>query len=195
MVPAEKVFTVSTTDSVRQVMDLMLEHKIGAVVVIQHEAKKDDAEDTDTMLPMPAGIITKSDIMKAYHDRVDINESCKAIMGDKELVTCTPNDDRDKVARIIEKYHYHHVVVVDEEHAHFVGLVSSWDISAECARDDRAFPYLRNEKTGEIEIKAKEPPPPPPPAPYDPHKPTTIENHKHDEFTTYMDDLDLMGFQ
>ena len=205
MIPAEKVITVGPTDTVRKVMDLMLEFSIGAIVVIQEETKIIMGQDGKThtgeatTLPMPLGIITKSDIMKAYSEKVDIDSECSRIMsGDKDkLITCLPSDDRDKVASMLEKFHTHHVIVVDQEHAHFVGMVSSWDISAECARDDRAWPYLRNEETGEIEIKVKERKPagPPPPAPFDPEKPTTIINHKHDEFTTYMDDLDLMGIQ
>jgi CBS domain-containing protein len=45
MIPAEKVVTVSPTNSVHKVLDLILEHNIGAVVVIQHEDKKKDAGD------------------------------------------------------------------------------------------------------------------------------------------------------
>ena len=206
MIPKEKVISVSPTDTVRKVMDLMLEFSIGAIVVIREENKIIMGEDGKThtgetmSLPMPMGIITKSDIMKAYADQVNIDAECTTIMsgdGTKELITCVPSDDRDKVASLLEIFHTHHVIVVDEKHAHFVGLVSSYDIAAECAKDNRAWPYLRNEETGEIEIKVKERKPrqPPPPAPFHPEKPTTIENHKHDEFTTYMDDLDLMGFQ
>jgi hypothetical protein len=38
----------------------------------------------------------------------------------------------------------HHAVVVDKE-GEFKGLISSWDITAECARDDRAWPWNRQE--------------------------------------------------
>jgi hypothetical protein len=91
------------------------------------------------------------------------------------------------------------VIVVDEEHSHFVGIISSWDIATECAKDDRAWPYLRTENgqfpipkalQDQIERRSR----PPPPAPYDPNKPTTIVNHEHDKLG-YMDELDVMGFQ
>jgi len=89
---------------------------------------------------------------------------------------------------------HHHVLVVDDSSL-FVGLVSSWDVSAEDAKDSRAWPYLRSDD-GEIDVKiatgARDPRPPPPEAPFDPAKPTTIENHQHD-FKTYMDELDLLG--
>ena len=183
MKPADKVVTAASTDSVRQVMQSMLSNKISSVVV------KDESE--------PLGIITKSDLMKAYHDGVCIDDPCSTIMttADK-LETVNLNEDKDKVASILESTHHHHILVVDDK-SQFVGLVSSWDISAEDAKDSRAWPYLRGDD-GEIDVKvatgARDPRAPPPEAPFDPDMPTTIENHQHD-FKTYMDDLDLMGFQ
>jgi CBS domain-containing protein len=34
MVPAEKVITVSPTDTIQQAMDQMVKHKVGAIVVL-----------------------------------------------------------------------------------------------------------------------------------------------------------------
>ena len=183
MKQADEVVTAMSTESVRQVMDRMLHHKISSVVV------KDESE--------PLGIITKSDLMKAYYDRIDIDDPCSKIMTSaNKLETCKMTDDKDKVASILESTHHHHVLVLDNN-SKFVGLVSSWDISTEDARDSRVWPYLRGDN-GEIDVKiatgAGDPRAPPPGAPFDPDKPTTIENHQHD-FKTYMDDLDLMGFQ
>eukprot|EP01083_Nonionella_stella_P018787 52248_1 len=143
------------------------------------------------------GIITKTDVLIAYRDGVDVEDPCSRIMGKRHLVSCYPGDDRDRVASILEANHTHHVIVVDEKHAHFVGIVSTWDVAAECAKDNRAWPYLRSDGgkiwLPEMEKVAKGDVPLP--APYDPAKPTTIVNHKHEETTTYMDDLDLEAFQ
>eukprot|EP01083_Nonionella_stella_P018847 52426_1 len=118
-------------------------------------------------------------------------------MGDRKLVSCLINDDRDTVARILEKHHTHHVIVVDEAHSRFMGIVSSWDVAAECAKDNMAWPYLRGDD-GKIQLPPerieKVADHPMPPA-FDPHKPTTVVNHPHDKATTYMDDLDLEGLQ
>ncbi|KAL7543908.1 hypothetical protein ACHAXR_013311 [Thalassiosira sp. AJA248-18] len=204
MVPAEKVVTATPNDSVRKVMDLMLSHKVGAVVVV-NIVQKNDTEPSEELstIPIALGIITKSDILQAYRERVDIDDPCRKIMGDRKLVSCLAVDDRgeclfcfdDQVARILEKHKTHHVIVVDEKYARFVGIVSSWDIAAECSKDNRAWPYLRGED-GKIQFPEKvEKDDVPVPPPYDPEKPTSILNHKHDEFTTYMDDLDLEAFQ
>ena len=186
MRPANEVVFTAPSDSIREAMDKMLRHKISSVVVTMSSTSK-----------QALGIITKSDLMKAYHDRVDINADCSEIMTPADrLETCSPNDDKSKVASILESTHHHHVLVVDET-SQFVGIVSSWDITSEDAKDSRAWPYLRGDD-GEIDVKtacgAKDPPLPSPEAKFDPSQPTTIDNHEHD-FKTYMDDLDLMGFQ
>jgi CBS domain-containing protein len=132
MVPAEKVFTVAPTDTIRQAMDLMLEHKIGAVVVLV----------TGTY-HVPIGIITKTDLLKAYHDNLTLDHPVKEIMT-KDLATCTETMSRDQAARILERNQNHHAIVVDKSQ-HFRGLVSTWDITSECAKDDRAWPWNRSE--------------------------------------------------
>ena len=195
MVPAEKVVSVSPTDSVRLVMDLMLDKKIGAVVVIEKDESKGLDVDAETPLPMPVGIITKSDVMKGYHNRIGIDDPCEAIMHKGDLATCTPNVSRDRAASMLEKNHFHHLIVTDEKHERFIGLISSWDITAECARDDRAWPWPRSEdgkfhkpKT-QTDRRAGSPQ-------NAEHHPTILEHdHGHDEFATYMDDLDLVGIQ
>ena len=181
-------------------MDLMLKHKVGAIVIITMESKEMTTAGLEfPTIPIAMGIITKSDILQAYRNRVEIDAPCQKIMGDHKLVSCHPEDDRDTVARILEKNKTHHVIVVDDErHAHFVGIVSSWDIAAECAKDGGAWPYLRGEDgkiSFPVEKVAKDDEDLSIHPPYDPKKPTSIVNHKHDQFTTYMDDLDMEAFQ
>ena len=158
----------------------MISKQVGAVVIISSTELKS----------IPQGIVTKTDILQAYRRRVDISEPCKNIINDKPLVTCKPDDDRDAAASTLEKHKMHHVIVVHEEQ--FVGIVSSLDIAKECAKDNRAWPYLRSED-GQVHFPRYEDDVLPPA--YNPHLPTSIVNHKHDEVTTYMDDLDLEAFQ
>lgn len=144
---------------------------------------------------MPIGIITKSDILFAYHNMVGIDDPCEAIMPrDKPLQTCSPNVDRDQAARILEQNHTHHIIVVNKDASddspHFVGLISSWDLSAECARDDRAWPWIRSEdgrfhnpfprvkKSSALKYDKQ-----------------SILHHDHEEYTVYMDELDVLNFQ
>ena len=50
---------------------------------------------------------------------------------------------RDEAAKFFELKQIHHAIVVNE-FGTFVGLISSWDIAVECARDDRAWPFIRS---------------------------------------------------
>jgi CBS domain-containing protein len=195
MVPAEKVVSVSPTDTVRAVMDLMLSKSIGAVVVIDksEETKGLDA-DAETMSPIPIGIITKSDVIKGYQNGIKIDDVCEAIMFKGDLATCTPNVSRDKAARILEKNHFHHLVVTDEKQEHFLGLISSWDITAECARDDRAWPWPRS-VDGKLHTPKVTKPRSTSPQHAEDHPTILNHDHGHDEFATYMDDLDLVAIQ
>ena len=170
-----------SSSSVLEVLDLMVSKQVGAVVIVC--TKEEDREKS-----IPEGIITKTDILHAYRHRVDLNDSCKHIIRENSLMTCEPDDGRDTVASILERNKMHHVIVVQEDH--FVGIVSSWDIAAEVAKDGRAWPYLRSEEGGiqfprfEEEVL--------PPA-YNSHKAVSILNHKHDN--TFFDSLDLEAFQ
>lgn len=173
--------TADSSSSVQEVLDLMVSKQVGAVVIVC--TQKEDTEKS-----IPEGIITKTDILHAYRHRVDIDASCKHIIRENSLVTCKPDDDRDTVASILEREKMHHVIVVHEEH--FVGIVSSWDIAAECAKDNRAWPYLRSEDGSLPQFPRFEEEALPPA--YNPQKAVSILNHKHDFF---MDDLDLESFQ
>jgi CBS domain-containing protein len=131
MVPAEKVSTCEPTDSIRKVLDMMLEKNIGAVVVLV----------TGTF-HVPIGIVTKTDILAAYKKNLTLDHMVKEIMS-KDLETVEENMSRDQAARAFEKNKNHHAIVVDSN-KHFRGLISSWDIAVECAKDDRAWPWIRS---------------------------------------------------
>jgi CBS-domain-containing membrane protein len=61
----------------------------------------------------------------------------------KDLETVDDTMSRDQAARVLERNKNHHAIVVDSN-KHFKGVVSSWDITVECAKDDRAFPWNRS---------------------------------------------------
>lgn len=89
MVPADKVVTCKQTDTIKTVMDLMLQHNIGAVVVPNAPGH-------------PIGIITKTDLVQAYHDNVMLDHKAQEIMR-TGLEVCDENMNRDQAARILER--------------------------------------------------------------------------------------------
>ena len=190
-----KVVTADLNTSIQDILDLMTSKQVGAVVILSTNEDGHPSLDRTEMKSkhqIPHGIVTKTDILHAYRRQVDIQEGSETILKNKPLVTCKPGDDRDRVASILERNKMHHVIVVQEEH--FIGIVSSLDIAKECARDNRAWPYLRSED-GRVHLPRLEVEDDVLPPAYNPHLPTSIVNHKHDEVTTYMDDLDLEAFQ
>lgn len=89
MVPADKVVTCKQNDTIQTVMDLMLQHNIGAVVVPNTPGH-------------PIGIITKTDLVQAYHDNVTLDHKAQEIMH-TGLEVCDENMHRDQAARILER--------------------------------------------------------------------------------------------
>ncbi len=116
-------------DTIRHTMDLLLEHKVGAVVVL-----KDGA---------PLGIVTKTDLLKAYSDNLTLDHFVAEIMS-THLETCLDTMERDEAAHILERNRNHHAIVLNKE-GNFRGLLSSFDIAVECAKDSRAWPWNRSE--------------------------------------------------
>ena len=176
MIPAGKVVTATAEDSVLRVMDLMTTYRVGAVVIVKN---RDDP--STEKAPVAVGIVTKTDILAAYKANVQHSVPCQKIMGKRRLVSCTPDDEREAVAKILEENKTHHVIVVDANQSHFVGLVSSWDVAAQCAKGGFSwFPQWKKD----VPV-------------YDPDNATSILNHPHEkrEAATFMDDLDLEGFQ
>ena len=60
----------------------------------------------------------------------------------KELRKVVDTLARDEASKTFELNSIHHAVVVDKE-GKFVGIISSWDIASEVAKDSRAWPWNR----------------------------------------------------
>lgn len=129
MVPADKVICCDPKDTISQVMGVLLEHRIGAVIVLQSG--------------VPVGIVTKTNFLEAYRDNVALDQAVEGIMS-KQLETCVDTMSRDQAAHVLERNKNHHVIVLNKTGG-FEGLISAWDIAVECAKDDRAWPWNRSE--------------------------------------------------
>jgi CBS domain-containing protein len=131
MIPAAKVATCSPTDKIRKALDTMLDMKVSCLVVV--------VKGTYTV---PIGLVTKTDVLGAYQQGLTLEHQVLEIMT-KEFQTCYMTDSRDQAASILERNKCHHALVIDEASNHFMGIISSWDITAECAKDHRAWPWNR----------------------------------------------------
>jgi CBS domain-containing protein len=136
MIPAHRVATAFPSDTLKDAMEDMLAKKIGCLVVLMKENESDQEH-------VPVGILTKTDFMKAYMKEMPLTTSVRDIMSTK-LVTVRDNINRDQAGRVFEEHKNHHAIVVDGN-GKFQGIISAWDIVAECVKDDRAWPWNRSE--------------------------------------------------
>jgi CBS domain containing-hemolysin-like protein len=128
MVPADKVFKCGMDDTLDKVADLMVTNNVSCIVVFDHTDKA-------------VGIVTKTDLVDAYRKKTPLDETADNLMR-REVDAIQKDAPRDSLASLFEKKHHHHAFVVDK-HGEFVGLVSAWDVAAECAKDSRAWPWVR----------------------------------------------------
>ena len=131
MVPYGKVLKCQASDTVRNVLNLMMDWKVSALII--------------TLDDKPTGIITKTDMCWCYHNGISLDAQVGDIMpwtaGVKKVISTM---DRDSAAKFFEKNKVHHALVVDE-HDKEVGLISALDIASEVAKDARAWPWNRQE--------------------------------------------------
>ena len=127
MVPADKVIKCDASATIGCVLDMILDNHISAVVV----AEGDKA----------IGIITKTDIARAYKEGYPLDKEAGSIMS-SELQTVNRGLPRDTAAKVFAEHKIHHAIVVDNEGA-FVGFISAWDCAKEGFLDQQAWPWNR----------------------------------------------------
>lgn len=88
------------------------------------------------------GIITKTDITRAFAEEVPSSTIAEAFMSSKDLICVRTDTQTDDIADLIQKKFVHHLVVVDDKGV-FAGVASSWDVAREVSLDAKAFPYNR----------------------------------------------------
>ena len=129
MVPYGKVLKCEASNTVRESLNLMVDWHISCLVIVLEDK--------------PTGIITKTDMCWCYQNGISLDSQVGDIMpwtdGIKKIKS---TDDRDAAAKLFEKNKIHHALVVDKDDKE-VGLISSFDIVSEVAKDARAWPWNR----------------------------------------------------
>lgn len=109
----QAVVTIAPEAGVRDLLALLAEHNIGAVVV---------SPDGETI----AGIASERDVVRRLHaDGTVINNVVSAIMT-SSVRTCSPSDDLDAVLGIMTTGRFRHIPVCDGPAC--VGIVSIGDL-------------------------------------------------------------------
>ncbi len=110
---SQSVVTISADAGVRELIALLAEHNIGALIVSNDGTALD-------------GIVSERDVVRHLHsDGTVVNNTVAAIM--TEIVeTCTPDDDLDAVMQTMTERRFRHIPVVAD--GDLVGIVSIGDV-------------------------------------------------------------------
>jgi len=110
---SQDVVTISPDAGVRELIALMSEHNIGALIV---------SRDGSTM----DGIVSERDVVRHLHsDGTVINNTVSAIMTDVVEI-CAPDDQLDDVMQTMTERRFRHIPVVAD--GTLVGIISIGDV-------------------------------------------------------------------
>ena len=126
-----QVHTIAPGATVLEATQLMNQHKIGALVVMEDEHL--------------SGIFTERDVLRRVVGNLSPLAQIKvADVMTQEVMCCKPTTEIDEAGRIMRDCRVRHLPVCDED-GHLVGLLSIGDINAYHVRDQEATIRLMNE--------------------------------------------------
>jgi CBS domain-containing protein len=108
-----QVITIRPGHLVREAVQRLSQHKIGALVVVDEEGS-------------PVGIISERDIVRRAATDENVFSLPVADIMTKELVTGIPQDDISSVAHTMTERRFRHLPIV--ENNELVGIISIGDI-------------------------------------------------------------------
>lgn len=108
------VVSVRLEDSMETALRQMTQHRIGAVLVLDHEGRI-------------AGILSERDLVRAMvkHGRAMFDKTVDELMT-KPVVTCSPEDPVAAIEGLMTANRFRHVPVVESEH--LIGIISIGDV-------------------------------------------------------------------
>ena len=128
------VVTIRSDATVERLLDLLEEHKIGAVVV---------SDDGST----PSGIVSERDVVRHLHsDGVAVLEESVATIMTTDVETCTPDDRIDAMARTMTERRIRHIpVLVDGKLSAIVSIgdIVKWRIDELQYERDQLVGYIQ----------------------------------------------------
>ena len=111
--PRHDVVTIPPDAGVRELIALLAEHNIGALIVSSDGASVD-------------GIVSERDVVRhLHHDGTVINNTVQAIMT-PDVETCAAETSLDELMKTMTEHRVRHVPVVDGDR--LVGIISIGDV-------------------------------------------------------------------
>lgn len=115
------VRTIPADGTVRELLARLAEFDIGALVVVDGEPAKGPSDGSID------GIVSERDVVRQLHQRGDglLDAQVREIMT-SDVVTCSADDDVDRIAETMTQRRVRHMPVVDN--GRLTGLVSIGDV-------------------------------------------------------------------
>ena len=110
---SSKVYTVRPDRSLREAVDLLAEHNIGALIVVDEAGK-------------PIGIISERDIIREAAQSESVFAQTVDRVMTKDLITASPEDDLETVLHTMTANHCRHLPVLDQER--LIAVLSIQDV-------------------------------------------------------------------
>lgn len=112
-----QIFSVAPSASVRAALDVLKQHRIGAVLVLGEKGKIE-------------GVLSERDIVRALPDQGGaLLDFPVARLMTREVITCSPSDSLDKVMAVMTERRIRHLPVVEGKR--LLGVVSIGDVVKE----------------------------------------------------------------
>lgn len=109
----QKVITVSPSATVRELLGLLAEHNVGALVVSGDGGVVD-------------GIVSERDVVRRLHENTDLLQATVESIMTTDVRTCTPEDRLDDLMSLMTERRIRHVPVCEDDR--LVGIVSIGDV-------------------------------------------------------------------
>lgn len=109
----QKVITVSPSATVRDLLGLLAEHNVGALVV------SGDGESVD-------GIVSERDVVRRLHSDGELLAATVDSIMTTDVKTCAPDDQLDELMGLMTQRRIRHVPVCDD--GRLVGIISIGDV-------------------------------------------------------------------
>ena len=109
----QKVITVSPSATVRDLLGLLAEHNVGALVV------SGDGESVD-------GIVSERDVVRRLHSDTELLAATVDSIMTTDVKTCAPDDQLDELMGLMTQRRIRHVPVCDD--GRLVGIISIGDV-------------------------------------------------------------------
>ena len=111
--PSQDVVTISPEASVRELIALLAQHNIGAVVV---------SADGRAV----AGIVSERDVVRKLHSDETVLDAAVATIMTTDVRSVAPEDSLDATRRLMTEHRFRHVPVVDD--GQLRGIISIGDV-------------------------------------------------------------------